>query len=318
MLRVKKTISLLTGCALCLLASCGSPKNNAVSTIFIHKYGAALSENDWVQRGGHGKIITTQKDGVTICQNYVEHQLDGKTTYTFPYSNVVEKEESYRHGHLIAETLCYSSGTPKEKREFISHNELHLTKWYENGTPMCIEKFYNAKLQDGEYYNSNNEIESRVQLGNGVKTERNSFGEFISKIDYNNGSQALVTTFYSNGDPQSITPYQNNKVHGTVKYYLVNGIPDRTENWQNGVQQGLTSIYRDGELYSERPYVAGKKNGVEQIYDDQGQVACEISWKNDLKHGFLKSYIADTVQIEWYYRGSKVSHSDFEKFIVQQ
>ena len=228
----KKYVPAFLACALCLLAACGGANNNAVSTLFIHKYGTALSEDDWDNRGGNGKVVAVYKDGVTVTENYIDHLLEGKTTSTFPHSSVIAKEENYRQGNLLSETLHFTTGIPKEKREFISKEVCHLTTWFDNGNPKSIEKFLNNSLLEGEYYNLSNEVESRVENGIGVKNNRNTYGEFISKIDFKNGHQVLTTTYYSNNDPKVVTPYQNDKVHGIKKFYAINGVPERFEEWK--------------------------------------------------------------------------------------
>lgn len=317
MLRVnKKYLPALFGCALCFLAACGGPKSNAVSTLFIHKYGTALSEKDWQERGGNGQVVTICKDGTTTTENYVDNLLEGKTTYTFPHSSVVAKEEQYRQGHLLSETLHFSSGIPKQKLEFVSDTNCLLTTWFDSGNPKSIEKYFKDELLEGEYYNTSNEIESRVENGRGVKIDRNVYGEFLSKIEYENGQRVLMTTYHSNGDPKVITPYQNKQVHGIKKFFAINGVPERFEEWQKGVQQGKTIVFRDGQPHSEQPFIAGTKNGVETILNDHGNVACEITWKNGLKHGVYKTYFDDSVRMEWYYKNKKVSHSDFENLAV--
>lgn len=312
---LKRHLLSFFGCSLLLLTSCGTP-SNTVSTVFIHKYGAALNEDDWVARGGNGQIVTTCKDGTTVTENYVDHLLEGKTIYSFPHSSVAAKEEQYRQGHLLSETINFTSGNPRQKMEFISDSVCHMTTWFENGNPRSIEKFIHKKLDEGEYYNTSNEIESKVESRRGTKIHRNTYGEFVSKIQYDNGLKSLETTYHANGDPKEIVPYKNSKVHGIKKFYSINGVPLRFEEWQQGVHQGKTTLFRDGQRYSEVDYVAGMKNGIETILNDHGNIACEVSWKNDLMHGVYKTYTPDSVRMEWYYRGKKVSHSDFENLAV--
>lgn len=311
-----KTIPALAATALCILTACGNPNNNAISTVFIHKYGATLTEDDWSNRGGNGQVVTHYKDGVNVTENYVENSLEGTTTYSFPYSSVTSKEENYRQGNLLSETLHFTSGVPKQKIEYISDNEYHLTTWFENGNPRSFEKFMDEHLEEGEYYTSSNDLESKIRAGVGTKIERNTYGEFKAKIEYSGGQKALMTTYHPNGDPQTIIPYRNNKVHGVKKLFLINGIPNRFEEWNQGEQQGATTIYRDGQPYSELQYVAGMKNGLETIRNDQGEIVEEVSWKNDLMHGVKKLYINDTIRLEWFYKGKKVSHSDYEKLAI--
>jgi antitoxin component YwqK of YwqJK toxin-antitoxin module len=311
----KRSTFLTIGLGLCVLTACQSPNKNNVSTVFIHKYGVTLTENDWNIRGKNGQIVVTRADGTIVTKNYVEGMLEGATTFTFPHSFVIQKEEFYRQDHLLNEVHHYTSGVPKKKLEFLSPAETQITTWFESGTPQYVEKWKYGKLFEGEYFASDNEVEATVTNGHGVKVRRNAYGEYLSKMEVSNGDIIENTTYHRNGDPHVITPYKDTKVHGTRKQYLVNGIPDCFETWVNGIKEGLTVVYLDGVPHREIPYVKDKKNGVQVTYNSEGQVVEEITWKDDLKNGVCKTYIQDVVRIEWYYKGKKVSKSDFEKFI---
>ena len=133
------------------------------------------------------------------------------------------------------------------------------------------------------------------------------------RMDVQSGDIIANTTYHRNGDPHVVTPYQDNKIHGLRKQFLVNGIPDRFEEWKEGVREGITTVFQDGQKHSEIPYSNDKKNGVEIVYNTDGQVVGEITWKEDLKSGVSKTYIQDVVRIEWYYKGKKVSKSRLRK-----
>ncbi len=310
---IKKS-SALTACSLLFfLGSCQQSNRNDVSTVFLHKYGVSLAEEDWKNRGGNGQIIVTKADGSTVTKNYVEGELEGASIYTFPHSFTHYKEEVYSRGHLISELFHYTSGVPKEKLEFLSDQETLITRWYENGNPKNNERYQNGKLLTGEYFSDKNDIEATVTDGNGTKIERNAFGEFLSRMEVIYGDVVRKTLYYPNGDPKEIIPYKNNKIHGTLKKFLVNGIPDSFEEWDKGVQQGVATLFRDGVLFSTLPYVSGKKNGTEKIHRTDGQIVAEITWKNDLKHGPSVTFIENVERTEWYHKGKKVSKSDFER-----
>ncbi len=313
----KRYLPLLVGCGLCLFSACQNPNKNNVSTVFIHKYGVTLTEDDWNARGANGQVVVTRSDGAIITQNYVEGKLEGKTSHSFPHSFVTQKEEHYRAGHLLSEVMHYTSGVPKKKVEFISDGQTQITRWFENGTPQNIETWRDGKLIAGEYFANDNEIEAKVLEGSGVKVRRNPYGEYLSKMEVSDGDIVSNTSYHRNGDPHVITPYKDNKIHGMRKQYLVNGIPDTFETWKEGIKEGLTVIYQDGVPHSEIPYLKGKKNGIELVFNSEGQVVAEITWKDDLKNGISKTYIQDVVRSEWYYKGKKVSKSDFEKSITQ-
>lgn len=304
----------------CLLAlgftSCSNANTTMVSTVFMHKYGVPLNEMDWHERGGDGQVVMTRKDGCVITQNYEGGVLQGKTTFTFPHSQIVDKEHFYQAGHLTSETLHFTSGVSKEKIDYIHDTETHYVRWFESGNPMNKEVWQNGKLMNGEYYATNNDLEAKVESGYGQKVQRNAFGEFVCKMEISSGELTSSINYYPNGHPKMVTPYKNNKVHGTRKKYLINGAPNVFENFKNGVKSGLTVAYRDGVPYSELPYQNGKKDGVEMIYNPSGQVVSEITWKNDLKHGISKNYIQNICRSEWFYKGKKVSRSDFERYIT--
>lgn len=312
----KRTLPLLASVGLLLAAtSCQQTNKSNVSTVFIHKYGVTLTESDWHKRGANGQIVVTRSDGTIVTQNYVEGQLEGKTTHSFPHSFVTQKEEYYRQGHLTSEVYHYTSGVPKKKIEFLSVDEVQVTRWYENGTPQNVELWKSDKLIEGEYFANNNEVEAKVLNGKGIKIRRNPYGEYLSRMDVENGEVVTNTTYHRNGDPHVVTQYKNNKIHGLRKQFLVNGIPDRFEEWKEGVKEGITTVFQDGVRHSEIPYSKDKKNGVEVVYNTDGQVVAEVTWKENLKDGVSKTYIQDVVRMEWFYKGKKVSKSDFEKYI---
>lgn len=305
-------------CATLFFSSCQNPHQKSVSTVYVHKYGVTLTENDWKQRGSNGQIVVTHADGTTTTQNYVEGLLEGKTTHTFPHSFVTQKEENYRQGKLTSEILHYTSGVPKKKVEFLTTDETLTTQWFESGAPQHVEKWVNNKLIEGQYFGSNNEVEAQVTNGYGTKVRRNPYGEYLSKMNVEKGDIILNTTYHRTGDPHVQTPYQNNKIHGIRKQYLVNGVPERFESWKNGIKEGITTVFQDGIVHNEIPYKADKKNGIELVYNAEGQVVGEVTWKDDLKNGPSKTYIQDVVRSEWYINGKKVSRSDFEKSLTPQ
>ena len=163
----KKTIPLLACFGLLLSTGCQQTNKSNVSTVFIHKYGVTLTESDWHTRGANGQIVITRADGTIVTQNYVEGNLEGKTTHSFPHSFVIQKEEHYRQGHLTTEVHHYTSGVPKKKLEFLSSQETQITRWNESGTPQNVELWRDGKLIEGEYFANNNEVEAKSDCRRG-------------------------------------------------------------------------------------------------------------------------------------------------------
>lgn len=290
-------------------------KNDIIRTRYVHKYGITVDKQDWNSRGQDGQIITTRNDGVIITETYEKGQKHGLTTYTFPHSFTIDTEENYSNGNLLYITKHFSSGVPSEKTEFQEDGFQLKTTWYHDGNPKSIELVQNEKIINAQYFNPNNELESKVENGKGYRINRNAYGEMICKETISDGIVSLATTFHSNGDPKIITPYnEQGHVHGIRKSYLTGGVPQLFEEWKEGIQEGTTVIFQNGLKYSEQPFVHGQKHGIEKIYKDGKEVVEEISWKNDLKHGPAKVYVENSVKTDWYFNGRRVSKIEFEQF----
>lgn len=73
------------------------------------------------------------------------------------------------------------------KEECFAHGVVvQLNQWYEDGTPQVIEHYKNTFLNNGEYHNPFNVVESRVTDGHGTRTLRpmkeNCYTETASKM----------------------------------------------------------------------------------------------------------------------------------------
>ncbi len=299
----------------CFTSACrNSLQSEAVKTAYIHKYGVPVDKEDWEVRGRNGQIITTRKDGVIVAKNYIKGILEGTCSYTFPHSFTIAKEETYDNGTLVSETFHYLSGVPKEKIEYLSAYHIITTHWYENGNPQFVEETRSRLLTSAQYFANNNQIEARVEDGEGLKIKRDEFGELISKDNITKGQLYLSTTYYRNGDPRSLTYFKDGSIHGLKKNYLMGGIPSQFEEWKNGVQQGITITFKNGIKYSERPFLNGKKHGMEQCFKDGKDLVQEISWKYDKRHGSTKTFVENVTTTQWYLDDKLVSKAEFDLY----
>lgn len=249
-----------------------------VDQTYVHKYGFEVEPQEWESRGEHGQKISVLNTGVTATQNYSYGKLDGECTYSFPYSSSIERVQSYSKDELVADEIRYMSNTPKRRTEMLSNGTKRMTQWYENSVPQMVENFSQGKLEKGEYYTISNQLESRVDNGSGTRTNRDTYGQLVSKDTIENGEMIERVTYWANGTPKEMVPYKNEIVHGLRRSFFVGGEPNEVESWQNGVQSGVSITYRNGEKYAEIPYVNGVKSGVEKRYRDGTQLFEEITW----------------------------------------
>ncbi len=309
---------------------------------FIHKYGVAVPRDFWSLSGEDGTVVSTMANGVIVTKKYASGILHGSTTYTFPQSSQIEKEEIYYHGILVKEIDYFPDSTPEKEivydripdasKEFepappqdpdssdLTSAQPHtptkelktISSWYFGGTPRSVEQYIGDQLLTGEYYTLSNQHDSSVENFAGVRLVRDEHGQLISRDNIENGQLVLKTAFYPNGTPKEKTPYKDGVVNGTKQTFYSAGDPDTVEEWVMGQQQGLTVIYQHGEKTAEVPYVNGSKNGVEKRYRDGVELIQEISWKNDQLHGPSITHIGNATKTEWYYLGEPKSKVEYD------
>lgn len=296
----------LTGCY-------NRQSNNVVKETYIHKYGVPVAKVDWESQGKDGQVTQLRKDGVTVTTSYTKGVVNGPTSYSFPNSSTIHWVEMYANEELVSKRENYPSGVPKFE-EILENKELvKLTRWYEDGTPQATENYSNTFLISAEYRTPLNIVESRIQDGHGTRICRSNEGELLSKDSIQNGQMVERITYFANGDPLTVTPYENGVIHGTRLTFLQGGIPNTVEQWIHGLQDGISIVYQNGEKISEIPYVRGKKSGTECRYRDGSLLAEEVSWKDNAMHGQRKMYVDGEAKIEWYHEGELVSRSTFER-----
>lgn len=289
-------------------------QDEAVNQKFVHKYGVALSENDWQERGKDGRIVTTQRNGVVVSKNYVNGVLDGDATYTFPNRDTVAKEETYTKGILVKELLFYPSGAPKQQALFHpAPGKKTVRVWFENGLPQSVEEYQKEILVRGEYYNPSYQVESQVENSNGKRTLRDQYGQLTAVDLIQEGVLAEKTTFFPTGAPKEIIPYVGCVIQGEKLTFLPTGEPSSVENWEQGLQVGVTAVFQNGEKVADVPYVNGQRHGKEQRYRNGSAVVEDIAWVNGKRHGPNTHYLGDAVQTDWYFQDKAVTPAIFHK-----
>lgn len=283
-----------------------------VEETYVHRYGVEVPAEDWAVKGQTGKVITTLKNGVVVSKSVSSGILEGETTYSFPHSEVIQKVETYSNGIIQKAIVHYYSGKPAHEIVFNSPIHRQVTKWYENGAPQSKEEFVNDQLLNGEYFTNRNQLDSKVVEGQGVRIQRDQYGQHLSTDTILNGEMVLCTTCHSNGAPKEITPYRNRIVEGELKTFLPAGEPNSVEMWVGGKKEGISIVFQNGEKYAEVPYVSGHKHGIEKRFRDGSYLIEEISWLNDQKHGPSYSYVGDQIRTDWYYQDRLVTEKTFD------
>lgn len=298
------------------LAFTSCQMNNAiddvVSQTFVHKYGFETSEKDWEAREKDGQVITLLKNGIKVTKSFENGKLHGPTTYTFPHSPIVEKQELYDEGTLLKEQLNDELGMPIREEVYEFGNRTIITLWDTKGVPLSIEEYDNETLMEAKYYTLDHELEASVVGGNGERVKRDRSGLLISRDEIRDGNMICRTTFHPNGNVHTISHYAHYQLHGKQKKFTASGKPLMEVNWNNNVIDGEKIIYRNGKKIAVIPYVKGKKEGKELHFDDLGQLTAEIEWRDDKKHGPSELYSEDLTETEWFFKGQSVNADKFK------
>lgn len=285
--------------------------NEIIETRYLHQYGIAMPVDEWQQSGQNGQIIHTLRQGIKCTQNYHKGMLDGETTYTFPFSDDLEKVQVYSNNQLKKETTYHRNGPPS--REIIFFDGGHeVREWFETGSQKSIETIENQQIAKGCYFDVKQQCVSCIENGNGTKTLTDSYGQLLSTEHYQRGEVFQQVTYHSNGNPKEIIPLRNGIVDGSLKTFYPGGEPKTIETWKEGKQEGLTTVYEDAMKVEEIFYVDGKKNGISKMFKDGIIVSQETTWKDGYRHGPTYTYLEDKVTTDWYLKDNKVSKGYFE------
>lgn len=311
---MKKVVALLglVGTILCGCKKSGQDEN-VVSQRYIHKYGYAVSREEWETKNCPGQEITTLSNGVTVTTTYENGIKNGSMTSTWPHSQTIEYSSLYNQGNKVKEISYDPEGLPIEEWIQISPTRHSITMWYKVGSPMLVEEFVGEELLEGQYFTLANDLESRVEKGSGLRIRRDRNGILLAKETLLEGYAVKKETFYPNGAPESIACYYHGALSGEKRTFGQNGEPLSIEEWVNGQLHGKSTYFKNGNRYLEISWLHGLKNGIERHFIDGEIVSQEIAWENNKKHGQAVYYADGKAESQWFYAGQAVSKRKFDE-----
>ena len=306
--------------SLVCITSCQSHRSSCDEVVCetVHRYGVPLEPDDWSARGQNGQVFSMRKDGVAVMRTYEEGILQGECTYSFPYRETVQKREIYGQGQLTQELVYDSNGLPWQQTSFISPKRQTVITWYESGAPKSHEELEGGLIVKGEYYNLQQQVESRVEDANGLRTYFDNQGQLKSIEQVQKGQLISSTSYHPCQTPAAITSYKNGQIEGQRRTYLTGGEPATIEEWKNNKQHGNTILFEQGEKVADVSYVNGYKQGIERRYRGEDTVAQEIHWVQGKKQGSCVNYFGTTSQTDWYFQDRKVPNRIVYEMLCNQ
>jgi antitoxin component YwqK of YwqJK toxin-antitoxin module len=287
-------------------------EGDILSQKFVHKYGFDVPAEEWNERTADGQSVVTLKDGVTVTRTYENGQLHGPTTYTFPHSSIIEKLQIFDQGVLLKEIAHDASGVPVREEAYEFDDRKVVTLWDQKGIPLSIEEYEGSKLNEGQYFSPDHELEGQVVAGFGERVKRDRAGQLIARDVIQGGVVASRTSYHPNGQIHTISHYKEYALDGEQLKFSPSGKPLLKLSWSHGLLDGPKVVYRNGLKVAEIPYKQGEKHGTELHFDDLGNLTAEIEWSHDKKHGPSKFHAEEGADLEWFYRGQAVTSQKFQ------
>ncbi len=303
--------------ALIALSSCQKNTDTAtvVSEQYLHKYGYAVSKQEWNDHYYPGQVVSQMNDGVVITTSYEAGVKHGPTTYTYPDSTTIAKTEVYDRDRLVKQTHFDSSGLPMWQKVNLSPSRYEYTAWYKEGNPRCVEEYAGDEILEGRYFTLTGQIESKVEKGFGSLIERDPSGLLIAKKEISTGFCSFSELYYSNGSLKENAQYKLGVLNGEKKLFSQSGEPLLVEEYVDGQLHGKTTHFRNGQRHFEVSYLFGAKNGFETHYIDGDHVSHQVCWENNQKHGPETFYMATGAVTHYYYQGDELSRSRYEEMV---
>lgn len=312
-----KLLKLTPVLALVFFASCQKNTDTAsvVSEQYLHKYGYAVSKQEWNDHYYPGQVVKQMSDGVVITTSYEAGVKHGPTTYTYPHSTTIQKTEMYDRDQLVKVINFDSHGLPVWQKVTLSPTRYEYTSWYKEGSPRCVEEYAADELLEARYFTTQGDIEAKVEKGFGQVIERDHLGKLLSKKEISTGFVNLSEEYYANGALKERAQYKLGILNGEKKTFAQTGEPISVEEFIDGRLHGKSVHYRNGVKQYEVSYLFGAKNGFETHFIDGEHVAHQICWENNVKHGPETFYMVSGPVTHYYYGGDELSRSRYEEMV---
>ncbi|PCI94350.1 hypothetical protein COB11_03910, partial [Candidatus Aerophobetes bacterium] len=218
---------------------------------------------------------------------YAKGELSKEALYYYP-DGTLKKKVPFHKDEIHGEEVLFN-----EEGEMVG--SIHFKKGLKDGVseylgskscPKFHEEYSEGKLLSGVYYNFDNNVISKVNVGNGLQTLYDE-GLLCKQLEFKDGRQAgKVYHYSSNGALHSMYSLKEGEKHGEEWiYYVISSKPKQKKicfNWYEGKLQGrVKSWYPNGNLESERDVYNNKKNGPSTAWYINGNIMLIEEYEND-------------------------------------
>lgn len=229
----------------------------------------------WDSKGNIMARISYSR-GKLVDTAYLYHS-NGQIKSSIPYHNGVVHGmiSNYDEEGTFMGRTSYYQGKVHGESIFIGNTN----------TPPFEEKYENDQLVWGKYYDFENNIVSRVENGNGIKSIFIE-GKLIKQNEVSKGKlMGAVTCFDTIGNITNIYHLneQGEKDGSEVVYYPGTNSAQLQLEWLAGEVHGIVKTwYLNGILESEREFSHNKKEGLHLAWYIDGTIMLLEEYENDI------------------------------------
>lgn len=241
-----------------------------------------MAKSNWLFEG---KSTVWDEEGRLIAEiNYEKGCLESPSFYYHP-NGQLWKSIPYRQNQIEGTTTVFAEdGTFLEKSEYRGGLKEGVSKgWWNPSKPSFTELYSKGLLQNGEYFNLENQLVAEVKEGMGIQAQFEA-GKLHSFTEYRNGQpDGLVRNFSESGHLKSSYMVKDGKKNGEeLKYYPGGDQPKLSISWYEDIIQGLVKTwYSNGTQESQKEMNANKKQGLCFAWYKDGSLMLAEEYEND-------------------------------------
>ncbi len=240
-----------------------------------------------------GLCTVWTEEGIALAKiPYEKGSLEGKATYYYP-DGCLKREASYKKGHLEGDFREYRFDGSLLCHYFYQEGFLQGTAicYFTNQIVSSLENYQKGSLQRAVYYDTEGNLLSEIQEGNGYKI---IYDKEIpkQKIEYQAGAvRGKVVLFDKKGEIMGQHFLKEGKKHGEELYFYSKEetegreekVPKFSFLWEKGLLQGVAKTwYPNGQIASQKELFRNKKQGPYCVWYYTGELMYLEEYENDI------------------------------------
>jgi antitoxin component YwqK of YwqJK toxin-antitoxin module len=272
-------------------------KNHSVLTTY-HPSGALWQYLEAVEMRAFGKYREYYQNSLLkIDANVVGGSADLQSQQDWIFDGISEvffedgslrAQILYSKGNLEGESIYYYLNGQIEKKLFFKQNVLDgdAISYFMDGQVSAIETYKEGLLEEGKYFDKNNQEISKIEKGFGFKSEYTD--QAILIVEYKNKiAEGKVEYRDLSGNLLKSYTIKEGKKQGPEYHYFLSFPSDNSPKlmitWKDNMIHGsVKTWYPNKKLESDRQFCQNNKSGPSLAWYPDGSLMLLEEYENDL------------------------------------